>query len=178
MNCWQKIKGRPEPAFSINLNTDYGFLGAIASLAALATRNFTTVLALIWMGSPVCGFASDARLAVRFHQPAEAGHNEHAVLLGLFHSDVGQSCSRNPANSLVGKFSFLGQMADELSLGLNLMPCFLLGKEWIWIFLRACLTTSACGKHPYFTRVPHRLHAEMGIITWLFTGSRPEMAQT
>jgi hypothetical protein len=29
--------------------------GAIASLVAFATRNFTTVLALIWMGSPVCG---------------------------------------------------------------------------------------------------------------------------
>jgi hypothetical protein len=33
-------------------NENY-FLGAMASLAALATRNFTTVLALIWMGSPV-----------------------------------------------------------------------------------------------------------------------------
>ncbi len=33
---------------------DY-FFGAIASLVALAMRNFTTVLALIWMGSPVCG---------------------------------------------------------------------------------------------------------------------------
>jgi hypothetical protein len=43
----QKINGRPKPAFSINLNTNYGFLGAIESLTALATRNFTTVLALI-----------------------------------------------------------------------------------------------------------------------------------
>src|SRR5450755_746454 len=33
-------------------NENY-FLGAMASLAALATRNFTTVLALIWIGSPV-----------------------------------------------------------------------------------------------------------------------------
>ena len=35
-------------------NKNY-FFGAIASLVAFATRNFTTVLALIWMGSPVCG---------------------------------------------------------------------------------------------------------------------------
>ena len=43
----QKMKGRPKPAFStINSIGNY-FLGAIASLAALATRNFTTVFALI-----------------------------------------------------------------------------------------------------------------------------------
>src|SRR5258708_1391615 len=60
--------------------------------------------------------ASNAGLAVRFHQPAEAGHNEHAVLLGFFHSDVGQVLKKS-CDSLVGKFSFLGQMADELSLG-------------------------------------------------------------
>src|SRR5262249_2593044 len=32
------------------------FFGAITSLTALATRNFTTVLAAILMGSPVWGF--------------------------------------------------------------------------------------------------------------------------
>jgi hypothetical protein len=42
-----KIKGRPEPAFAINLRHPNYFLGAIASLAALATRNLTTVFALI-----------------------------------------------------------------------------------------------------------------------------------
>src|SRR5271168_3367029 len=31
------------------------FFGAIASFAAFATRNFTTVFALMAMGSPVCG---------------------------------------------------------------------------------------------------------------------------
>jgi len=31
------------------------FTGAIASLAALATRNFTAVFALILIDSPVCG---------------------------------------------------------------------------------------------------------------------------
>ena len=42
-----KIKGRHVPAFKVDsCNSNY-FLGAIASFAALATRNFTTVLALI-----------------------------------------------------------------------------------------------------------------------------------
>jgi len=45
-----------QPAFASS-KSDHYFLGggAIASLVALATRNFTTVLALIWIGSPVCG---------------------------------------------------------------------------------------------------------------------------
>jgi hypothetical protein len=42
----RKTKGRPEPAFRIEIRRNY-FLGAMASLAALATRNLTTVLALI-----------------------------------------------------------------------------------------------------------------------------------
>src|ERR1035441_5814375 len=37
------------------LRRGYFFGGAMVSLAALATRNFTTVLALILIGSPVCG---------------------------------------------------------------------------------------------------------------------------
>jgi hypothetical protein len=36
------------------------FFGTIKSFAALATRNLTTVLALIWMASPVWGVASHA----------------------------------------------------------------------------------------------------------------------
>src|SRR5262249_5135109 len=38
----------------VKLNTDY-FAPRIASLAALATRNFTTRLARIWICSPVAG---------------------------------------------------------------------------------------------------------------------------
>jgi hypothetical protein len=38
---------------SLSLKNGSYFLGAIESLAALATRNFTTVLAAILMGSPV-----------------------------------------------------------------------------------------------------------------------------
>src|SRR5216684_3508799 len=52
------------------------------------------------------------------------------------------------------------------------------GKESNLISCGLDLTTRACGKQPYFTRVPHRLHAEVGIITCLLTGRHPEMAQT
>ena len=45
-----------QPAFFISEPGNYFFAGgAMASLVAFATRNFTTVLALIWIGSPVCG---------------------------------------------------------------------------------------------------------------------------
>src|SRR5216683_1362612 len=52
------------------------------------------------------------------------------------------------------------------------------GKDSNLISCGLDLTTRACGKQPYFTRVPHRLHAEVGIITCLLTGRHPEMAQT
>jgi hypothetical protein len=34
-----------------------------------------------------------------------------------------------------------------------------------------------CGKQPYFTRVPRRLHADEGIFTSFFTIRGPKMAQ-
>jgi hypothetical protein len=40
-------------AQNLLLRSSYFFTGAIASLAALATRNLTTVLALILIASPV-----------------------------------------------------------------------------------------------------------------------------
>src|SRR4051812_31484040 len=48
----QKLKAGGSRPSNIKEIRNY-FLGAIASFAALATRNFTTVFALIWMGSPV-----------------------------------------------------------------------------------------------------------------------------
>ena len=59
-------------------------LEAMESLAALATRNFTTVLATILMAAPVAGFLSLAILAFRLDQPTDAGKDEEALLLGLF----------------------------------------------------------------------------------------------
>src|ERR1700733_5046867 len=52
----QEKKGRSMKLLPLGFSPEYYFLGgAITSFAALATRNLTTVLALILMASPVCG---------------------------------------------------------------------------------------------------------------------------
>jgi hypothetical protein len=43
----------PSPGYDSGPKRNYFFTGAITSLAALATRNLTTVLALILMAAPV-----------------------------------------------------------------------------------------------------------------------------
>jgi hypothetical protein len=53
---------------------------------------------------------------VSLHQAAQAGHDEYAVLLGLFDSRVSQVLKKR-SNRLVVGLEFLGQMAHELSLG-------------------------------------------------------------
>src|SRR6202162_4010499 len=74
MQLGQKIKGRPQAGLRHQFHhNDYGFLGAIASLAALATRNFTTVLALIWIGSPVCGLRPMRALRCAFTKRPRPG---------------------------------------------------------------------------------------------------------
>src|SRR5579871_3172062 len=60
--------------------------------------------------------ASDAGLAMRLYQAAEAGDDEDSVLLGLFDCGVGevlQKCRRG----LVGELSLLGKLPDKLCLG-------------------------------------------------------------
>src|SRR3981081_2111955 len=96
----QKIKGRTEPAFVIDLEAENYFLGAIASLAALATRNFTTVLALIWMGSPVCGLRPTRALRCAFtSRPRPGTTNTPFFLVSLM--AVSANCSRNNAAVLL-----------------------------------------------------------------------------
>src|ERR1700675_4683286 len=68
----QKIKGRPKAGLRNESYTNY-FLGAIASLAALATRNLSTVLAGIWMGSPVCGLRPTRALRYSFTKRLRLG---------------------------------------------------------------------------------------------------------
>ena len=78
------------------------FLGAIASLAALATRNFTTVLAGILIASPISGVAAHARLAVGLHQTAQSRDDEYTVLfLALLDQRLRASPSRNAAACLL-----------------------------------------------------------------------------
>src|SRR5205807_8013743 len=76
------------------------FLGAMASFAALATRNFTTVLALIWMGSPVCGLRPMRALRCAFtRRPRPGTTNTPLFLVSLI--AVSARCSRNAAAVLL-----------------------------------------------------------------------------
>src|SRR5215813_293636 len=70
------------------------FLGAIASFAAFATRNFTTVFALIWIGSPVCGLRPMRALRCAFtRRPRPGTTNTPFFLVSLI--AVSARCSRN-----------------------------------------------------------------------------------
>src|SRR5581483_2245919 len=60
--------------------------------------------------------AADARLAVGLHQAAEAGQNEHAVLLGLLHRGVGEGFQER-RSGLVVDAGLLGHVTDKLCLG-------------------------------------------------------------
>ncbi len=81
------------------------FLGAIASFAALATRNFTTVLALIWMGSPVCGLRPTRALRCAFTRRPRPGTTMMPFFLVSLIA-VSASCYRNAAAVLLGSSVF------------------------------------------------------------------------
>ena len=88
----------------------------MASLAALATRNFTTVFALIWIGSPVCGLRPMRALRCAFtKRPRPGTTNTPFFLVSLM--AVSARRSRNAATVLLFGFHFLGQVADELGFG-------------------------------------------------------------
>src|ERR1700730_953411 len=110
-----KKAGLSRPS-GINLRTILRLFGSDRVLGGLGYAELDHGLGLDLDGLAGLRIASDAGLAMRFHQPAQAGHNEHAVLLGLFYSDIGELLEKS-SDSLVGKFSFLGQIPDELSLG-------------------------------------------------------------
>src|SRR5271165_28899 len=116
----RKNKGRPKPAFEIilkyHLKASALLLGSDRVLGGLGDAELHHGLGLDLNGLAGLRIASDAGLAVRFHQPAEAGHYEHAVFLGFLHSDVSQLLKKS-GDSLVRKFSLLRQITDELSLG-------------------------------------------------------------
>src|SRR5437763_10481070 len=81
-------------------NQENYFLGAIASFAALATRNFTTVFALIWIGSPVCGLRPMRALWCAFtRRPRPGTTNTPLFLVSLMAVSAG--CSRNAAAVLL-----------------------------------------------------------------------------
>src|SRR5229473_4477238 len=96
---WGIEKGRHEAGLFADTWGNY-FLGAIASFAALATRNFTTVFALIWMGSPVCGLRPTRALRCAFtRRPMPGTTNKPFFLVSLI--AVSARCSRNAAAVLL-----------------------------------------------------------------------------
>ena len=103
----------------------------MTSLAALATRNFTTVLALILMACAGLGVAADARLALCLHETADAGNYEDAVLLGFLDGGFRQQVKEG-RGLLVGQFELLGQLPREGGLGQSSCHCIvlLLGALW------------------------------------------------
>src|SRR5438128_11395117 len=81
-------------------NQENYFLGAIASFAALATRNFTTVLALIWISSPVCGLRPMRALRCAFTRRPRPGRTNTPFFLVSF-TAVSASASRKAAACLL-----------------------------------------------------------------------------
>ena len=77
-------------AVALPASGNYFLGGAIVSFATFATRNLTTVFALILMASPVCGLRPSAGLALCLHQLADAGDGELAVLLRFLDGRISQ----------------------------------------------------------------------------------------
>src|SRR5580692_6318787 len=152
MQHGQKIKGRPQAGLRHQFHhNDYGFLGAMASLAALATRNFTTVLALIWIGSPVCGLRPTRALRCAFtRRPSPGTTNTPFFFVSLM--AVSARCSRNAAACLLLSSFFSARRRTSCVLVKPDAMYFLLGKNNV-IPLAAILLPQPCGKTPDFTRV-------------------------
>src|SRR5207244_6247492 len=60
--------------------------------------------------------ASHAGFAMRLHQTAQAGNDEHAVLLGLFDCGVSKVLEKRCSGLVVGA-EFFGEMTGQLGLG-------------------------------------------------------------
>src|SRR5579864_5947869 len=110
-----KNKGRQGPAFEIKSSTTLLLttllLRSDRVFRGLGDAEFHHRLGLDldrFAGLRVAAYAS---LAMRLHQTAKAGHNEDAVLLGLFNRSVGQLLQKCRC-CLVGKFRFLGEMPN------------------------------------------------------------------
>src|SRR5579864_6418338 len=95
-----KKQGRHKAGLHSNENQNY-FLGAIASFAALATRNFTTVFALIWIGSPVWGLRPTRALRCAFTRRPKPGTTKMPFFLVSLIA-VSARLSRNAAAVLFG----------------------------------------------------------------------------
>src|SRR5205814_7482504 len=108
-------------------NQENYFLGAIASFAALATRNFTTVLALIWIGSPVCGLRPTRALRCAFTRRPKPGTTKMPFFLVSLIA-VSANCSRNAAAVLLGSSVFSARCRMSCVFVKPAAICFLLDK--------------------------------------------------
>ena len=84
-----KIKSRPEPAFD-SISEQRLLLGSDRVLRSLGDAELHDGLGFDLDGFSGLRIASHAGFAMRLHETAQAGHDEHAVLLGLFDRGVGQ----------------------------------------------------------------------------------------
>src|SRR5690242_13631991 len=102
-----KIKGRLWPALRSRSQVAKLLLGSDRVLGGLGDAELHDSLGLDLDGFAGLWVASHAGFTVRLHQAAQAGHDEHAVLLGFFDSDIGQFFKKS-RRSLVGEFGLLG----------------------------------------------------------------------
>src|SRR5579863_1666183 len=98
-------KHEASPLFSGPVQTNYFLGGAMTSLAALATRNLTTVLALILMAWPVCGLRPMRALRSAFTRRPIPGITKTPFFLVSLMA-VSASRSRKAADCLLVSSSF------------------------------------------------------------------------
>src|ERR1700730_5009637 len=140
-----KNKGRTEPAFAMNFKSKL-LLGGDRVLRGFGDAELHDGLRLDLDGFAGLRVASDASLAVRLHETAEAGNNEDAVLLGFFDGGIGellQKCRRG----FIGKLSLLGEMPNQLCLCQTCCHSVISSTEIGLIPAGPILYPGACGKH-------------------------------
>ena len=135
-DCFSKDEGRlfSRPLFSFTIvyfdSLNY-FFGAIASFAAFATRNFTTVLALIWIGSPVCGFLPMKELILE--KGIAALFCDYRELLKNIQNSYNESVKTTELDVLRPVFETEVLVLDELG---AVKPT-----EWVWDTVSLILNT-------------------------------------
>src|SRR5580692_2065377 len=157
-----KTKGRPKPAFEIDLKQKLRFLGSDRVLGGLGDAELHHGLGLDLDRFAGLRIASHAGFAVRLHQAAQSRHDEHAVLLRLFDGGIGQVLQER-RRLLVVEFILLRQKADELRFSQTRCHVLPPRKKCDVIPLAAILLPQPCGKTPDFTRVWQMWYVEEGL---------------
>src|SRR5580698_10667616 len=157
-----KTKGRPKPAFEINHKQNLRLLRSDRVLRGLGDAELHHGLGLDLDGFAGLRIPSHAGFAVGLHQAAQSGDNEHAVLLRLFDSRIGQVLQER-RGLLVVEFILFRQKADELRFGQTRCHVLPPRKKCDVIPLAAILLPQPCGKTPDFTRVWQMWYVEEGL---------------